>query len=159
MKRILPKHQSGALVFTLFFCMTLVFYYEIHNREKWYSNRHTVKKLVFLHAWIFEYKKTESKFPKEDLWNVKLEKFYREAENNHLSKECFRDEWGQEIVYKVPGSINKNSFDIYSKGPNQQDDNGEVDDIGNWGDKNNSAQSYWDNIRDVVLQFGIKHKD
>jgi len=40
------------------------------------------------------------------------------------------DPWGEPYQYRYPGSHNKNSFDLWSKGPDKTD--GTEDDIGNW---------------------------
>jgi general secretion pathway protein G len=40
------------------------------------------------------------------------------------------DPWGDAYVYKYPGTHNKNSYDIFSKGPDHTE--GTKDDIGNW---------------------------
>ncbi len=40
------------------------------------------------------------------------------------------DPWGETYVYRYPGSKNKSSYDIFSKGPDKTE--GTQDDIGNW---------------------------
>lgn len=40
------------------------------------------------------------------------------------------DPWGEEYLYKYPGTHNKTGFDLWSKGPDKID--GTDDDIGNW---------------------------
>jgi len=40
------------------------------------------------------------------------------------------DPWGNEYVYKYPGTHNPNAYDIFSKGPDGQANS--EDDIGNW---------------------------
>jgi general secretion pathway protein G len=40
------------------------------------------------------------------------------------------DPWGEPYQYRYPGTKNKGSFDLYSKGPDKAD--GTEDDIGNW---------------------------
>lgn len=40
------------------------------------------------------------------------------------------DPWGEEYLYKYPGTHNKTSYDLWSKGPDKTD--GTDDDIGNW---------------------------
>lgn len=40
------------------------------------------------------------------------------------------DPWGQPYQYRYPGVKNKYTYDVWSKGPDQQD--GTADDIGNW---------------------------
>ena len=40
------------------------------------------------------------------------------------------DPWGEPYQYRFPGVKNKNSYDLWSKGPDKQD--GTADDIGNW---------------------------
>jgi general secretion pathway protein G len=40
------------------------------------------------------------------------------------------DPWGEPYQYAYPGKHNKDSYDIWSKGPDKQD--GTADDIGNW---------------------------
>ena len=41
-----------------------------------------------------------------------------------------RDPWGEPYQYAYPGSRNKGSYDLWSKGPDKQ--SGTEDDIGNW---------------------------
>ena len=40
------------------------------------------------------------------------------------------DPWGEPYQYRSPGTKNKGSYDLYSKGPDKVD--GNEDDIGNW---------------------------
>ncbi len=40
------------------------------------------------------------------------------------------DPWGEPYVYRYPGTKNKNSYDVFSKGPDRTE--GTKDDIGNW---------------------------
>lgn len=40
------------------------------------------------------------------------------------------DPWGEPYQYRYPGTKNKGSYDLYSKGPDKAD--GNEDDIGNW---------------------------
>jgi general secretion pathway protein G len=40
------------------------------------------------------------------------------------------DHWGEPLQYAYPGARNKNSYDLWSKGPDKQ--SGTADDIGNW---------------------------
>ena len=40
------------------------------------------------------------------------------------------DPWGNPYQYRYPGIHNKNSYDLWSKGPDERD--GTADDIGNW---------------------------
>ena len=40
------------------------------------------------------------------------------------------DHWGEPLQYAYPGSRNKGSYDLWSKGPDKQ--SGTADDIGNW---------------------------
>ena len=42
------------------------------------------------------------------------------------------DLWGNPVSYKVPGTYNTKSYDMWSWGPNGVDDSGLVDDIKNW---------------------------
>ena len=44
----------------------------------------------------------------------------------------FIDAWGHAVLYRMPGRVNKDSFDVYSMGPNGRDEGGTGDDIGNW---------------------------
>jgi len=41
------------------------------------------------------------------------------------------DHWGEPLQYQFPGTRNKGSYDLWSKGPDRQ--SGTEDDIGNWG--------------------------
>jgi general secretion pathway protein G len=40
------------------------------------------------------------------------------------------DPWGEAYQYRYPGTHNKGSYDLYSKGPDKTE--GTADDIGNW---------------------------
>jgi len=40
------------------------------------------------------------------------------------------DPWGEAYVYRYPGTKNKGSYDLFSKGPDKAEDT--ADDIGNW---------------------------
>ena len=40
------------------------------------------------------------------------------------------DPWGEEYIYKIPGSNNEEGYDLYSKGPDRK--SGGDDDIKNW---------------------------
>jgi general secretion pathway protein G len=40
------------------------------------------------------------------------------------------DHWGEQLQYAYPGTRNKSSYDLWSKGPDKQ--SGTADDIGNW---------------------------
>lgn len=40
------------------------------------------------------------------------------------------DPWGEPYIYRYPGTKNKTSYDIFSKGPDKAE--GTQDDIGNW---------------------------
>jgi general secretion pathway protein G len=40
------------------------------------------------------------------------------------------DHWGEPLQYAFPGTRNKGSYDLWSKGPDKQ--SGTADDIGNW---------------------------
>lgn len=47
-----------------------------------------------------------------------------------------KDPWDQPYQYRVPGTHNPNTFDVWSKGPDKTD--GTADDIGNWADTTGS---------------------
>ncbi len=42
----------------------------------------------------------------------------------------FLDPWGEELVYRFPGDVNEEGFDLLSKGPDKEEDT--EDDIGNF---------------------------
>jgi general secretion pathway protein G len=48
----------------------------------------------------------------------------------YLDTEIPADPWGQPYQYCEPGRINSDSFDVWSMGPDRQDNT--ADDIGNW---------------------------
>ncbi len=48
----------------------------------------------------------------------------------YLMHDVPADPWGHPYIYRYPGQINKDSFDLYSCGPSGQD--GAADNIGNW---------------------------
>jgi general secretion pathway protein G len=43
-----------------------------------------------------------------------------------------KDAWGTDLVYRLPGLHNPDTFDLYSKGPNGTGDGLEPDDVNNW---------------------------
>lgn len=47
-------------------------------------------------------------------------------DGNHVP----RDPWGEAYVYRYPGTRNRGSYDLLSKGPDRAEDT--ADDIGNW---------------------------
>lgn len=47
-----------------------------------------------------------------------------------LLKEVPIDPWGMEYIYRYPGKMNPDSFDLFSMGPDRKPDTD--DDIGNW---------------------------
>jgi len=49
-----------------------------------------------------------------------------------------RDPWGNDYIYRYPGSNNPTGFDLSSAGPDGQE--GTSDDIANWGTKGDSAE-------------------
>lgn len=51
--------------------------------------------------------------------------------------EALKDPWGQAFIYKSPGDVNEDSYDLYSVGPDGKDDRGKEgsDDIKNWVEK------------------------
>jgi general secretion pathway protein G len=51
---------------------------------------------------------------------------YIEAPNGKLDA----DPWGEAYQYRYPGTKNKNTYDLFSKGPDKSE--GTDDDIGNW---------------------------
>lgn len=48
--------------------------------------------------------------------------------------EELKDPWGNPYMYKSPGDVNEEGYDLYSMGPNGKDDGGKEgsDDIKNW---------------------------
>jgi general secretion pathway protein G len=48
-----------------------------------------------------------------------------------LFKELPLDPWHKPYIYRSPGIMNPNGYDLYSAGPNRTDDNGSGDDIKN----------------------------
>ncbi len=46
------------------------------------------------------------------------------------STSSFLDPWGEELVYRHPGDVNEEGFDLLSKGPDKEEDT--EDDIGNF---------------------------
>lgn len=52
-------------------------------------------------------------------------------------EKALADPWGTKYEYKCPGDVNEDKFDLWSRGPNGEDDGGKEgsDDIKNWVDK------------------------
>jgi type II secretion system protein G len=48
----------------------------------------------------------------------------------HWSKQPFTDAWGGRFKYRIPGQFG--AYDLWSTGPNRQDEQGQGDDVGNW---------------------------
>jgi len=48
----------------------------------------------------------------------------------YLKKGLSKDPWGNDYIYRLPGTHNTSSYDLYSLGPDKQD--GSQDDIVNW---------------------------
>ncbi len=42
----------------------------------------------------------------------------------------FNDPWGEELIYRFPGDVNEDAYDLLSKGPDREEDT--EDDIGNF---------------------------
>ncbi len=57
---------------------------------------------------------------------------YMEFKEEQLEDGKFIDPWGNPYKYVYPGKHNKYKFDLYSFGPNRNDDDGGKDDIKNW---------------------------
>jgi len=53
------------------------------------------------------------------------------------SYEELTDSWGNPFEYRSPGEVNEEKYDLWSKGPNREDDGGRAgsDDIKNWIEK------------------------
>jgi len=51
--------------------------------------------------------------------------------------EELKDAWGQPFEYKHPGDVHEDGYDLWSRGPNGEDDGGKQgsDDIKNWTEK------------------------
>ncbi len=47
-----------------------------------------------------------------------------------LKEASFTDPWGEELVYRYPGEVHEDGFDLLSKGPDKEEDT--EDDIGNF---------------------------
>lgn len=52
----------------------------------------------------------------------------------YLDREVPKDPWGNEYVYRYPGTRNKDGYDLVSGGPDGRE--GSEDDIGNWSSTN-----------------------
>ncbi len=48
--------------------------------------------------------------------------------------EDLKDSWGEPYMYRSPGDVNEDGYDLWSKGPDRKDDGGKEgsDDIKNW---------------------------
>lgn len=70
---------------------------------------------------------TDTGNPEPD-WNGPYMRFKeKDLENGE-----YIDAWGNPYVYINPGTHNEQYYDIYSYGPDGQDDQGDGDDINNW---------------------------
>jgi len=52
----------------------------------------------------------------------------------YLKNDEIRDPWGQEFEYRSPGEIHEDGYDLWSRGPDGEDDDGKEgsDDVKNW---------------------------
>jgi general secretion pathway protein G len=107
------------------------------TREK--ANRDLTKQLVAnggpLASQINIYKLYMGHYPEklEDLTRLPDDPAERDqygTEPYIKDADSLKDAWGQPLQYKCPGDINKDSFDLYSWGPDMKEGGG--DDIGNW---------------------------
>ena len=55
----------------------------------------------------------------------------------YLNNDKIEDPWGSAFEYRSPGDIHEDGFDIWSRGPDREDDGGKEgsDDIKNWIEK------------------------
>ena len=69
------------------------------------------------------------KFPEslDDLFDNRTDK---DTWSGPYLKQKALDPWGSAYVYTYPGNHNTSTYDIFSKGPDEQE--GTEDDIGNW---------------------------
>ena len=53
----------------------------------------------------------------------------------YVKPEQLKDPWGNELNYKFPGDVGgEKMYDLWSSGPNGDDESGDGDDIKNWSD-------------------------
>lgn len=66
----------------------------------------------------------------------KDERFNGPYMNGTYEKNC-KDPWGNPYEYRSPGEFNEDGYDLWSRGPNGEDDGGKEgsDDIKNWSEK------------------------
>ncbi|MCQ9208775.1 MAG: type II secretion system protein GspG, partial [Omnitrophica bacterium] len=57
---------------------------------------------------------------------------YMRLKEQDLEDGKYIDPWGNPYSYINPGTHNTSFYDIYSYGPNSQDEQGDGDDIHNW---------------------------
>lgn len=96
--------------------------------------RYRINKLELL---CHEYRDRTGTFPPERFWSrniVIILSGDSDLINTDIrdSINLFYDAWDRPMRYRFPGVYNPESFDIYSVGPDGQDDGGRNDDIGNW---------------------------
>ena len=65
------------------------------------------------------------------------------------------DPWGQKYVYNYPPKYGKKSFDLYSFGPNEIDNQGLKDDLTNWRDHNKLVSNKIIIIAVLLVLFSI----
>jgi general secretion pathway protein G len=90
------------------------------------------------------YKWNMNKYPETDEGLAILFKKKGEVDDERFvgpylegSFEELKDPWGNPYEYRCPGEVNEDSYDLWSRGPNGEDDGGKEgsDDIKNWIEK------------------------
>ena len=90
------------------------------------------------------YKWNMNKYPETDEGLAILFKKKGEVDDERFvgpylegSFEELKDPWGNPYEYRCPGEVNEDSYDLWSRGPNNEDDGGKEgsDDIKNWVEK------------------------
>lgn len=85
--------------------------------------------ISFISGYLEKYKKDVGGYPTTTQGISVLVKDEKEYLFNRIPK----DPWGNKYHYRYPGKLNKNSFDLWSTGADQQlGGEGENRDIGNW---------------------------
>jgi len=83
------------------------------------------------------YRMSMGEFPQslEDLTKVPedAEKKAKYGSTPLIEANSLRDPWNNEYQYKYPGDVNKDSYDLFSYGPDgKEGGEGDNEDIGNW---------------------------
>jgi hypothetical protein len=134
---------SAVLVASFLVCAFFVLdRYVQWRRERPTARQVTIYRISELVAMCNVYHQITGTFPPERLWSRSLivtlsgdkDLIDMQIDDHDVRRaiDWFYDGWGRPMRHRFPGVRHPDGYDIYSVGPDGQDDGGENDDIVNW---------------------------